>query len=213
MEENEEKLEGKKSFWKSKKNIAIVILSVLLFFSIGNGGGNKTTENTLTNEVARLTDQVKVLEVRNEKLAKSLNEVSLEVTDTTDYKSQISSLETQVAELVEKNTALEKELDIAKEENEKLSNDLKSKSTVTSTKSTTVTNASTSAPVTQTQSTSATTSTQVESSVSNSYTVYVTNTGAKYHRAGCRYLRQSQNPISKDDAVAQGYTPCSVCNP
>ncbi len=44
-------------------------------------------------------------------------------------------------------------------------------------------------------------------------TVYITKTGEKYHRDGCQYLSKSQIPISKDDAIAQGYTPCSRCNP
>lgn len=44
-------------------------------------------------------------------------------------------------------------------------------------------------------------------------TVYVTNTGKKYHRAGCRYLSKSQIPISLSDAKADGYGPCSKCNP
>jgi len=43
--------------------------------------------------------------------------------------------------------------------------------------------------------------------------VHITRTGAKYHRAGCRYLARSDIPISREDAVARGYTPCSVCNP
>lgn len=46
-----------------------------------------------------------------------------------------------------------------------------------------------------------------------SITVYVTNTGKKYHRDGCRYLRKSQIAISLSDARSQGYEPCSVCNP
>lgn len=46
-----------------------------------------------------------------------------------------------------------------------------------------------------------------------SYTVYITNTGAKYHSSGCQYLKKSKIAISKDSAVAQGYTPCSRCNP
>lgn len=44
-------------------------------------------------------------------------------------------------------------------------------------------------------------------------TVYITRTGSKYHRAGCRYLSKSCIPISRADAVAQGYTPCKVCKP
>jgi endonuclease YncB( thermonuclease family) len=41
--------------------------------------------------------------------------------------------------------------------------------------------------------------------------VYVTKTGSKYHRAGCRYLK-SVIPIKLSEASSR-YTPCSVCNP
>lgn len=46
-------------------------------------------------------------------------------------------------------------------------------------------------------------------------TVYVTPTGKKYHRPGCRYLKKSNggSPLSKSAAEAQGYTPCKVCKP
>lgn len=44
-------------------------------------------------------------------------------------------------------------------------------------------------------------------------TVYVTRTGKKYHRDGCRYLAKSKIPMSLSDAKAAGYGPCSVCDP
>ena len=44
-----------------------------------------------------------------------------------------------------------------------------------------------------------------------SYTVYITNTGSKYHRAGCRHLKDSQIAIDINDAIAQGYTACKSC--
>ncbi|MCK4436974.1 hypothetical protein KAU86_03405 [bacterium] len=44
-------------------------------------------------------------------------------------------------------------------------------------------------------------------------TVYVTNTGKKYHRGNCRHLLKSKILISKKEAIADGYTPCSVCKP
>jgi competence protein ComEC len=44
-------------------------------------------------------------------------------------------------------------------------------------------------------------------------TVYVTKTGAKYHKDGCKHLSKSKIPIDLDEAIASGYTPCSVCNP
>lgn len=43
-------------------------------------------------------------------------------------------------------------------------------------------------------------------------TVYVTKTGAKYHRAGCQYLARSSIPMKLKDAAAR-YSPCSVCRP
>lgn len=42
--------------------------------------------------------------------------------------------------------------------------------------------------------------------------VYVTRTGSKYHRAGCRYLARSKIPIDLSEAV-RSYGPCSVCDP
>ncbi len=44
-------------------------------------------------------------------------------------------------------------------------------------------------------------------------TVYITNTGKKYHSSGCRYLSKSRIPISLTSAKERGYTPCSVCKP
>lgn len=44
-------------------------------------------------------------------------------------------------------------------------------------------------------------------------TVYITRTGRKYHRAGCRYLAHGSVPISLKDAQARGYEPCKVCRP
>lgn len=43
-------------------------------------------------------------------------------------------------------------------------------------------------------------------------TVYVTKSGSKYHRAGCRYLRKSAIPLSLDEAKRR-YSPCSECGP
>jgi hypothetical protein len=43
-------------------------------------------------------------------------------------------------------------------------------------------------------------------------TVYVTKTGAKYHRAGCQYLANSSIAVALSLAV-EHYSPCSVCRP
>lgn len=47
----------------------------------------------------------------------------------------------------------------------------------------------------------------------NSITVHITASGSKYHRAGCRYLRNSDSTVTLDKAKSLGLTPCSVCNP
>jgi hypothetical protein len=44
-------------------------------------------------------------------------------------------------------------------------------------------------------------------------TVYITRTGERYHRDGCRYLSRSKIATTLKDAVANGYGPRSVCRP
>jgi methylphosphotriester-DNA--protein-cysteine methyltransferase len=42
-------------------------------------------------------------------------------------------------------------------------------------------------------------------------TVYVTRTGARYHRAGCSSLRKSAIPMTRSEAIKRGYAPCKRC--
>ena len=44
-------------------------------------------------------------------------------------------------------------------------------------------------------------------------TVYVTNTGIKYHSSGCQYLSKSKIAIQVDSAISKNYSACSVCKP
>lgn len=43
--------------------------------------------------------------------------------------------------------------------------------------------------------------------------VYVTATGDKYHKDGCRYLDKSKIAINRGEAVDNDYEPCKVCKP
>jgi micrococcal nuclease len=52
---------------------------------------------------------------------------------------------------------------------------------------------------------------QVQDSANPAQLVYVTRTGTKYHRDGCRFLSRSKIPIALKDAGR--YEPCSVCKP
>lgn len=53
----------------------------------------------------------------------------------------------------------------------------------------------------------------VNASQEKSYIVYITRTGEKYHRSGCRYLSQSCIQTNLNDAISDGFTPCKVCRP
>ena len=44
-------------------------------------------------------------------------------------------------------------------------------------------------------------------------TVFITSTGEKYHRYGCRYLIKSMIPISLGEARTSGLVPCPTCGP
>lgn len=54
-----------------------------------------------------------------------------------------------------------------------------------------------------------------EASVSAEKTVYVTPSGSSYHEAGCRAISDSETlwERTETEAVTQGYSPCSICNP
>lgn len=41
--------------------------------------------------------------------------------------------------------------------------------------------------------------------------VFVTNTGHKYHKDGCFYLRHSKQKITLTEAIKNQYSPCSRC--
>lgn len=43
--------------------------------------------------------------------------------------------------------------------------------------------------------------------------VHITETGSKYHLAGCQYLKQSDYEVTLAEAKARGLEPCSKCNP
>jgi micrococcal nuclease len=44
-------------------------------------------------------------------------------------------------------------------------------------------------------------------------TVYITSTGSKYHRDGCRFLNKSKVEANLERVIDLGYEPCRVCRP
>ncbi len=59
---------------------------------------------------------------------------------------------------------------------------------------------------------SASASPQARRSAGGTDPVYVTRTGRKYHKEGCRFLSKSRIPIKRNEAVER-YEPCGVCKP
>ncbi len=43
--------------------------------------------------------------------------------------------------------------------------------------------------------------------------VYVTPSGKKYHRKGCRYVRSNATMYGVNEAKRAGLSPCKVCKP
>ena len=53
----------------------------------------------------------------------------------------------------------------------------------------------------------------IQSAEAEDTVVYITDTGKKYHREGCRFLRKSKIKTTLAKAVEAGYKPCKVCKP
>lgn len=51
------------------------------------------------------------------------------------------------------------------------------------------------------------------STAANAQTIYITNTGEKYHTGSCRYLHSSKIQTTLAEAKADGYEACKVCKP
>ena len=48
---------------------------------------------------------------------------------------------------------------------------------------------------------------------SRSVLVYVTNSGECYHESSCQYLSKSSIEMELEEAIEDGYRPCSRCDP
>lgn len=213
-ENNENQMKQKNSFWKDKKNVAIVILTFLLFcMAIGVSGeptpsGSASNLKSGANIVAQGDTEIRKQLEEAQNTIKYLNE-QIEKNDEVDEeselnKSKIAEYENQLQALQLEKTNLEtkvNELNVEKENLQSQLNEANQKQVASTTQASSV-------PATVTTPTIH----HEEEHHTNTCTVYVTNTGNKYHRDGCSYLK-SKISKDKDDAIAQGYTACSRCNP
>lgn len=58
-----------------------------------------------------------------------------------------------------------------------------------------------------------TTTTSTAAEPAGSDTVYIGETGTKFHTMNCQYLAGTKTPLTRDEAIAQGYTACPFCKP
>lgn len=147
-------------------------------------------ESDVQKENTALQKKVDTLSAKNKKYKKSIENLKTKVNDLKQYETTYPELETKYNDLNAQYNDLNAQYSALQSEHAQLQEQ-------------------------QTVAAAADSGNEDHSATTDntSYQVYVTNTGSKYHRDGCSYLRQSKIPISKNDAVAQGYTPCSRCNP
>ncbi|MGN0482110.1 MAG: hypothetical protein ACI4HI_01020 [Lachnospiraceae bacterium] len=216
---------------EQKKTIAIVLLA-LSTFSLAVTDDSEENKQ-LTAQVTELTTQNQNLKTKQADLQKEL--IKLQETDT-DEMAQAEELQEKVDELSEKYESEKKTTTELKSKNKKLktkidklnasydnlntqyaslqaSNEQLQQQADAVVRAAAAPAADSGGNETETAAAGDSGGNETAEATPTAAEVYVTNTGEKYHRAGCSYLRQSQIPISKDDAIAQGYTPCSRCNP
>ena len=190
---------------KNRKNVLKYYgLGVILFFILfGANAGTSGTAKETASKSASISTTVEDQTIKDKKAASDLDAKIAALGDvnslTLDKSAEIGAVRTSYEALTSDQKSLVSKLSTLTEAEGKVS-ELKAAAAkaVVATSSSSSTSAVNSAP---------------SQSQNNEYTVYITKTGKKYHRAGCRSLSKSQISISKSDAISEGYTPCSVCNP
>lgn len=186
-------MDGKK-FDKNTLKTLVIAASLLLNCILGGASYtyyhhlaeqmNETA--SLQSQVSHLEDSVSDLQAQADESQPTIDGLKAQVSSLTEEKS---GLQAQVDTLTSQKADLQKQVDTLKA----------GASSGSSSGSSSSGGSSASVPA------------AYSSSDDQSETVYVTDTGSKYHSAGCRYLKKSQIPMSLSEAKRQGYTACSVC--
>ena len=179
-------MDGKKF---DKNTLKTLVIAASLLLNCVLGGASYTYYHHLAeqmNETASLQSQVSHLEG-------SVSDLQAQVDES---QPTIDDLKAQVASLTEEKNGLQTQVDTLTSQKADLQNQVNTQQADVSGGS---------------SSDSSSVPAAYSSSDDQSETVYVTDTGSKYHSAGCRYLKKSQIPMSLSEAKRQGYTACSVC--
>ena len=196
---------SKKSFWKDKKNIIIIVLSFLLLcFVIAYSDSNSYKYSSLIED---LNSQINTLKTENGKLNTKLEDNQNQIKSLQDennlLKQQKEQLENEKQELTTKVTEMENTL----------STQSSSIPQTSSTQSSTVnSNNSNASNGSNSSSASNISTTSTPQSNTNSQMVWVGATGSKYHNQGCGTLKGKGHQITLQQALAEGREPCKVCH-
>ncbi len=179
----------------------MVFLSVILILCFAGCTDNTYEIKALQEEIASLTTKVSVLTTENQQLMEELAD-----TKKISERGLLAQQPTSEASIEQK------------------AKDTSDQQVVTDTPSELVATETPVSEIATTAQTPAATPKKIQSvSPSNTptpipkqketaVTVYITKTGSKYHKAGCRYLSKSSIPIDLASAKSN-YSPCSVCRP
>ena len=186
-------MDGKKF---DKNTLKTLVIAASLLLNCILGGASYTYYHHLAeqmNETASLQSQVSHLE-------DSVSDLQAQVDES---QPAIDGLKAQVASLTEEKNGLQSQVDTLTSQKADLQKQVDTLKAGASSGSSSGSSSS--------GGSSASVPAAYSSSDDQSETVYVTDTGSKYHSAGCRYLKKSQIPMSLSEAKRQGYTACSVC--
>nr|WP_270384157.1 MULTISPECIES: hypothetical protein [unclassified Butyricicoccus] len=186
-------MDGKKF---DKNTLKTLVIAASLLLNCILGGASYTYYHHLAeqmNETASLQSQVSHLEG-------SVSDLQAQVDES---QPTIDGLKAQVSSLTEEKNGLQAQVDTLTSQKADLQKQVDTLKAGASSGSSSGSSSS--------GGSSASVPAAYSSSDDQSETVYVTDTGSKYHSAGCRYLKKSQIPMSLSEAKRQGYTACSVC--
>ena len=186
-------MDGKKF---DKNTLKTLVIAASLLLNCILGGASYTYYHHLAeqmNETASLQSQVSHLEG-------SVSDLQAQVDES---QPTIDGLKAQVSSLTEEKNGLQAQVDTLTSQKADLQKQVDTLKAGASSGSSSGSSSS--------GGSSASVPAAYSSSDDQSETVYVTDTGSKYHSAGCRYLKKSQIPMSLSEATRQGYTACSVC--
>ena len=179
-----------------KNTLKTLVIAASLLLNCVLGGASYTYYHHLAeqmNETASLQSQVSHLEG-------SVSDLQAQVDES---QPTIDGLKAQVSSLTEEKNGLQAQVDTLTSQKADLQKQVDTLKAGASSGSSSGSSSS--------GGSSASVPAAYSSSDDQSETVYVTDTGSKYHSAGCRYLKKSQSPMSLSEAKRQGYTACSVC--